>query len=95
MISTIKVNETQEKRFGTEWIFKSAKSNQRFLICEEKTNKRNPKEKEKNRREADRKTWYLYLGNMMRGICITEQSILEKQKSKKKKMFLQDESTNN
>ena len=29
-------------------------------------------EKEKNRREADRKTWYLYLGNMMRGICITE-----------------------
>ena len=55
-----------------EWIFKSAKSNQRFLICEEKTNKRNPKEKEKNRREADRKTWYLYFGNIMRGICITE-----------------------
>ena len=68
MISTIKVNETQEKRFGTEWI----------LICEEKTNKRNPKEKEKNRREADRKTWYLYFGNMMRGIFITEQSILSK-----------------
>ena len=32
----------------------------------------NPKEKEKNRREADRKTWYLYFGNMMRDICITE-----------------------
>ena len=101
MISTIKVNETQEKRFGTEWIFKSAKSNQRFLICEEKTNKRNPKEKEKNRREADRKTWYLYFGNMMRDICITEQSILSKKcrqtnkNQKKKKMFLQDESTNN
>ena len=29
-------------------------------------------EKEKNRREADRKTWYLYFGNMMRSICITE-----------------------
>ena len=29
-------------------------------------------EKEKNRREADRKTWYLYFGNMMRGIFITE-----------------------
>ena len=42
-----------------------------FLFVK-KTNKRNPKEKEKNRREADRKTWYLYFGNMMRGIFITE-----------------------
>ena len=50
----------RKKRFGTEWIFKSAKSNQRFLVCEEKTNKRNPREKEKNQWEADRKTWYLY-----------------------------------
>ena len=74
MISTIKVNETQEKRFGAEWIFKSAKSNQRFLICEEKTNKRNPKEKEKNRREADRKTWYLYFGNMMR-VFVSQNSL--------------------
>ena len=91
MISTIKVNETQEKRFGAEWIFKSAKSNQRFLICEEKTNKRNPKEKEKNRREADRKTWYLY----NRIVYLIKEMQADKQKSKKKKMFLQDESTNN
>ena len=94
MISTIKVNETQEKRFGTEWIFKSAKSNQRFLICEEKTNKRNPKEKEKNRREAEQKNVvfvsrkhderYLY----HRIVYLIKEMQAEKQKSKKEKDVL-------
>lgn len=59
--------------------FKSVKSNGWFLSCDEKATKRNPEDKEKIQREANRKTWYQYFRNKrIESIHISRSSMNQK-----------------